>query len=381
MKVEYYRHSLSKEDVKLANRVIKSTFLTTGPMVAEFEKRFASYLNVPQVVGLTSCTGAIHLALLRKGIGPGDEVITTPMTFVATASAIIQTGAKPVLVDVCKKSGLLLPERVEAAITSKTKGIVVVHLYGRMVDMTAFSALAKKYGLALIEDSAHCIEGKRNGIRPGQLSDAACFSFYATKSMTCGEGGALACRSEDDASWFKSARHHGISRDAYKRYAQEYEHWDMEMMGWKYNMSDIQAALLINQIDRLGDNLRRRQEMEKLYRECLIDVEGLEFVEPPGEKEVSGHHLFTILVPKTVSRDRVLKEMQEKEIGCAVNYRAIHTLRYFREHFGYKPEDLPVAYEMGERTLSLPLYPRLSEKNVRLVCRTLKKVIKEASSG
>jgi dTDP-4-amino-4,6-dideoxygalactose transaminase len=378
MKVEYYRHSLSKEDLKLANKVMKSTFLTTGPMVSEFEKKFSDYLKLPGVVGLTSCTGAIHLALLRKGIGPGDEVITTPMTFVATAAAIIQTGAKPVLVDVCKRSGLLLPESVERAITSKTKGIVVVHLYGRMVDMAAFSALARKHGLALIEDAAHCIEGMRKGIRPGQLSDAACFSFYATKSMTCGEGGALACRSEDDASWYRSARHHGISKDAYKRYTKEYTHWDMEMFGWKYNMSDIQAALLMNQIDRLGENLRKRQELEGLYRESLKDVEGLDFIEPVEDEEVSGHHLFTVLVPKTVSRDRVLKGMQEKGIGCAVNYRAIHTLRYFREHFGYRPEDLPAAYEIGERTLTLPLYSKLSEKSVNLVCKTLIEVIKEA---
>ena len=175
------------------------------------------------------------------------------MTFVATTTAILQAGAIPIFIDVCRKCGLILPEMVETAITEKTKAILPVHLYGRMADMRGFSRLAKKHKLVLIEDSAHCIEGKRQGVRPGQLSHAACFSFYPTKSMTCGEGGALACGSQDDASWYRSARHHGISKNASFRYTQKYEHWDMEIMGWKYNMDDIQAALLIHQIDRLND--------------------------------------------------------------------------------------------------------------------------------
>ena len=263
-KIEFYKHNLTKDDLTTANEVMRSIFLTTGPMVEKFEKKFAQYLNIAEVVGLTSCTGALHLALLRHGIGPGDEVITTPMTFVATATAILQAGATPVFVDVCPKNGLLLPEAVETAITKKTKAIIPVHLYGRMVDMRGFAVLAKKYNLVLIEDAAHCIEGVRDGIRPGQLSDAACFSFYATKNITCGEGGALACKSEEDASWYRSARHHGISKNASSRYTKKYEHWDMEMMGWKYNMDDIQAALLINQIDSLNDYNRQRQDIEML---------------------------------------------------------------------------------------------------------------------
>jgi len=374
-KIKFFLHNLTDEDITLAASVMRSEFLTTGPMVAEFENRFAQYLNIQNVVALTSCTGALHLALLRHGIGAGDEVITTPMTFVATVTAILETGARPVFVDVSPKSGLLLPNMVEEAITTRTRAILVVHLYGRMVDMIGFETVAKKHHLVLIEDSAHCIEGKRDGVSPGKLSNVSCFSFYTTKSITCGEGGAIACRSSEDADWYRSARHHGISKNAASRYFKKYEHWDMEMMGWKYNMSDIQAALLLNQINRLNEYRQRRENLENLYRKYLRNIEGLDFIEEAGKNEVSGHHLFTILVPTRISRDEVLTKLQERGIGCAVNYRAIHTLKYFREKFGYRPEDFPNAYEIGERTISLPLYPRLSEKEVERVCNTLKDIL------
>ena len=375
-KIEFFKHNLTKDDIALANQVMRSVFLTTGPMVAQFEKKFAKYLTIAEAVGLTSCTGALHLALLRYGVGPGDEVITTPMTFVATATAIIQAGAKPVFVDVCPKSSLLLPGAVEAAITEKTKAIIPVHLYGRMVDMRGFATLAKKYDLVLIEDAAHCIEGMRDGVRPGQLSNAACFSFYATKGMTCGEGGALVCKLHEDASWYRSARHHGISKNASSRYTKKYEHWDMEMMGWKYNMDDIQAALLINQIERLDKNRKRRHHVEMLYRQLLRNIKGLDFIEPPGANEISGHHLFTVLLTKKFSRDEVLHKLQEQGIGCAVNYRAVHTLSYFKKTFGYRSKDFPVAYEIGNRTISLPIYPALNDEQVKQVCRTLKTILR-----
>lgn len=374
-KIEFFKHNLSSDDITSVNRVIQSLFLTTGPMVEDFEKRLAEYLKIEEAVGLTSCTGAIHLALLRHGIGAGDEVITTPMTFVATATAILQAGATPVFVDVCPKSGMVLPETVRAAVTERTKAILPVHLYGRMADMVGLSEVAQEYKLVLIEDAAHCIEGVREGVKPGQLSDAACFSFYATKSMTCGEGGALACKSTEDASWYRSARHHGITRNASDRYTKKYEHWDMVEMGWKYNMDDIQAALLIPQIGRLNDYRQRRQNLETLYRELLMDIGDFDFMEAPQKNEISGHHLFTILLPKKVSRDQVIEKMEANGIGCAVNYRALHTLTYFKEKFGYKPEDFPIANEIGNRTISLPLYPKLSEEEVKIVCDVLKKVL------
>jgi dTDP-4-amino-4,6-dideoxygalactose transaminase len=193
--------------------------------------------------------------------------------------------------------------------------------------------------------------------------------------MTCGEGGALVCRSSEDAVWYHAARHHGISKNASYRYGKKYEHWDMEMMGWKYNMDDIQAAILLGQIDRLNDYRQRRQDLETLYRELMRDIDGLDFMEAPQKDEISAHHLLTILLPKKVSRDQVIKKMEENGIGCAVNYRALHTLTYFKEKFGYRSEDFPIANEIGNRTMTLPLYPKLSEGEVRTACKTLKKIM------
>lgn len=376
MKIEFFKHHLNEADIISASRVMRSIFLTTGPVVSEFEKKFADYLGIREAVGLTSCTGAMHLALIKNGVGPGDEVITTPLTFVATATAILEAGAKPVFVDVCPRSGLLLPEKVERVITKKTKAILPVHLYGRMVDMCGFSRLARCRKLVLIEDAAHCIEGVRDGVRPGQLSDAACFSFYATKSMTCGEGGAVACMSGKDADWYRSARHHGITRNAAYRYTRGYKHWDMEFLGWKYNMDDIQAALLVHQIKRLDKNRNMRQKLEGTYRELLSGVDGLEFLDPPGKNEKSGHHLLTVLLPRHVDRDKVLTKLTQEGIGCAVNYRAVHTLLYFKKTFGYASSDYPVAHDIGQRTISLPLYPKLSCDKVGVVCSRLRQIIK-----
>jgi dTDP-4-amino-4,6-dideoxygalactose transaminase len=376
-KVEFFRHEISDTDIESVVQVLKTPFLTTGPRVKLFEEKLAALLGVKEGVGLTSCTGALHLALLRYGIGPGDEVITTPMSFVATASAVIEAGAVPVFVDVCPKTGFITPDTAQKAITKKTKAILPVHLYGRMVDMKGFHALAKAHNLILIEDAAHALEAERDGIRPGQLSHAACFSFYATKGMTCGEGGALACQTEEDGVWYRSARHHGISKNAASRYTKRYEHWDMEMMGWKYNMDDIQAALLINQIDRVHGYRARREELTTLYRKHLSGICGLELLESAGTNEKNACHLMTPLLPRGCNRDDVLNKLQEAGIGCAVNYRAVHTMTYFKNSFNFEPEDFPVAYDIGCRTITLPLYPSLADESVEFVCKTLGQILSE----
>lgn len=370
-KIEFYKHNLDESDIAAVNDVLRSYFLTTGPVVGKFENKFANYLQVREAVGVTSCTAALQLALMRHGIGVGDDVITTPMTFCATATAIIQAGANPVFVDVSPRTGMIEPAAVAFALTPKTKAIIPVHLYGRMADMKGFMKLAEKHDLVLIEDAAHATEAMRDGIRPGQCSHAACFSFYATKGMTSGEGGAIACNSQEDAAWYRSARHHGISKNASLRYTEKYQHWDMEMMGWKYNMDDIQAALLLNQINRLDEYRSKRCKLETQYRELLADVEGLEFIDSTLPYELSGHHLFTTLLPRDVERDSVLHRLQEKGIGCAVNYRAVHNLTFFKKSFGYKPADFPCANEIGERTISLPMYPKLTEEEVEVVSKTL----------
>ncbi|MBW1994243.1 MAG: DegT/DnrJ/EryC1/StrS aminotransferase family protein [Deltaproteobacteria bacterium] len=373
MKVEFFRHDLTQDDIERVSGVLRSTFLTTGPVTERFEKDFSRYTGLAHVVGLNSCTAALHLSLLALGIGPGDEVITTPMTFIATATAIMHAGAKPVFIDVEKDSGLMDVSKIEAAITARTKAIIPVHLYGSMVDMRGLRKIAKRFHLKVIEDAAHCIEGTRDGYRPGQLSDAVCYSFYATKNMTCGEGGAVATEDSDLAQAVRCLRLHGMSKDAATRYKGKYQHWDMARLGWKYNMHDISAALLIGQIPRLDKNLQHRQTICRLYDKELSKIESIQI---PQSKGISARHLYTIWVDPE-KRDRLLHGLHAKGIGVAVNYRAVHTLSFFRKAFSYKAHDFPNAYNIGRRTLSLPLYPQLSKSQINYVIESVKSILSE----
>jgi dTDP-4-amino-4,6-dideoxygalactose transaminase len=217
LKVEFYKHNLGAEENQKVLECLSGIFLTTGQYVKDFESRFAQYLGLKHVIGLTSCTAALHLSLLGLDIGPGDEVITTPMTFIATANAILYVGATPVFIDIDPQTGLMDPHLIEAAITPSTKAIIPVHLYGQMCDMKAISGIARKHNLKIIEDCAHCVEGIRDGVRPGQLSDAACYSFYATKNLTCGEGGAVGCNDDRLAERILLLRQHGMSKSAADR--------------------------------------------------------------------------------------------------------------------------------------------------------------------
>jgi dTDP-4-amino-4,6-dideoxygalactose transaminase len=370
MRVEFFRHNLEESDIESCAGVLRSVFLTTGPVTAEFEKKFAQYMGLKETVGVNSCTAALHLSLLALGIGPGDEVITTPMTFIATATSIMHTGATPVLVDVEESTGLIDVTKVEEAITPRTKAIMPVHLYGSMVDMKSLRDIADKHGLKIVEDSAHCIEGERDGIRPGHLGDAACFSFYATKNLTAGEGGTIATNSHELAEKVRVLRLHGMSKDAARRHTGHYQHWDMISLGWKCNMDDIHASLLVGQLDNLDRYLQRRRTLWETYNEGLADILSIRIPKAPGE---SARHLYTIWVdPKR--RDDMLHRIQDKDIGVAVNYRAIHTLTYFRDVFGFRPDDFPVAKRIGESTISLPLYPKLKNTEVNYVVESIKEI-------
>jgi len=373
MKVEFYKHNISEEEKKNVLECLDGIFLTTGSYVAEFEERFASYLNLKYAVGLSSCTAALHLSLLALGIGEGDEVITTPMTFIATATAIMHTGAKPVFVDVEADTTLINPDRIESAITERTKVIIPVHLYGQMCDMKRIRAIADKYNLKIVEDAAHCIEGKRDGVCPGQLGDVACFSFYATKNITCGEGGAIATNDKNLAKRVKLLRTHGMSKEAADRYTGEYRHWDMEACGWKYNMDNIQAALLLPQLRKIDDQWEKRDDLYKKYTNYLSKISEIDSPKIVSNSK-SAFHLFTIWVDEN-RRDEFLKKMGKIGIGVAVNYRAIHLLTYFRNTFGFTKGDFPLAERIGDRTISLPFYTRLRSRDIKYVVSTLKSIL------
>lgn len=369
MNIEFFRHDLGEAELEAIKEVLAGPILTTGETVARFERRFADYLGRQHALGLNSCTGALHLSLLALGIGPGDEVITTPMTFVATSTAILEAGAKPVFVDVEPDTGNLDAGCIEGAITERTRAILPVHLYGQMCDMRAIRDIADRYELSIIEDSAHCVEGKRDGIQPGELGDTACFSFYATKSLACGEGGAVVTDDDALAEKLRLMSLHGMTKTASDRHREGYQHWDMVGFGWKYNMSNIQAALLMPQLDRLESKWSAREALAKRYESTLAGIAGLSL-----PKTLSGvrhaRHLFPIWVGDG-RRDAVVQGLQEQGVGATVNYRAIHLLTYLQQELGYKREDFPNAERIGDSTISLPFYSSLPEEHVDIVAGTL----------
>ena len=374
MKVDFYRHNLGEREVQRLREVLGGIILTTGTYVADFEARFSEYLGCAHTIGVTSCTAALHLSLLGLDIGPGDEVITTPMTFMATSNAIIHAGATPVFVDVEPDTGNLDASRIEAAITPRTKAVMPVHLYGQMCDMRAIRGIADRHGLAVIEDCAHCIEGIRDGVRPGQLGDAACFSFYATKNITSGEGGAITVHSPELAARLRSLRLHGMTSGAAERHL-HFRHWDCEEIGWKYNMDNIQAALLPDQIREMEDWLTRREAICQRYEEAFAGVAGLRTLKVVGSSgskasNRSARHLFTLLVDPR-HRDALLETIQGAGVGVAVNYRAVHLLKVYRKRFGFERGTFPVAEQIGDATITIPLFPSMTDAEVAYVIDTV----------
>jgi dTDP-4-amino-4,6-dideoxygalactose transaminase len=369
-KVPFFMHDLGQAELDAIAEVLAGPILTTGEWVTRFEQRFAEYLGVSQAIAVTSCTGALHLSLLALGIGAGHEVITTPMTFIATATAIIEAGARPVFVDVEPGTGNLDASLIEAAITERTRAIIPVHLYGQMCDMRALREIADHYGLAIIEDAAHCVEGARDGVRTGQLGDTACYSFYATKNLTCGEGGAVVTNNDNLADKLRLLRLHGMNKNANDRHREGYKHWDMTVLGWKYNMDNIQAAMLLPQLGRIEENWDKRRRVAKYYQEHLWDIPSLS-----QPKTLAGvdhaWHLFPVWI-QDGQRDRVVQNLQANGISVMVNYRAIHLLTYFRETFGFQPGDFPIAERIGDASLSLPFYPNMPLEHVDRVIDQLR---------
>ncbi|HEY3028088.1 MAG TPA: DegT/DnrJ/EryC1/StrS family aminotransferase [Pyrinomonadaceae bacterium] len=373
MKVPFFMHDLGQAELAAIAEVFANPILTTGEWVARFERTFSDYLGVRHAIAVTSCTGALHLSLVALGIGPGDEVITTPMTFIATATAIMEAGARPVFVDVEPQTGNLDASLIEAAITEHTRAIIPIHLYGQMCDMKAVRKIADSYGLAVIEDAAHCVEGSRDGIRTGQLGDTACYSFYATKNLTCGEGGAVVTNDDSLAEKLRLLRLHGMNKNADDRHREGYKHWDMTMLGWKYNMDNIQAAMLLPQMDRLEENWRKRQALAHYYEQRLWDIPDLTRPKSlPGVEH--SWHLFPVWIGAG-RRDEVIQKLQDRGISVMVNYRAIHMLTYFRETFGFRAGDFPVAERLGDANLSLPLYPNMPTEHADIVAEALAQIL------
>ncbi len=374
-RIEFYRHNIGKKEYRKLKKTLKSIFLTTGPVTKEFENKLAEYLKVKNVIGVYSCTAALFLSLKALGIKEGDEVITTPLTFVATPNSILHCGAKPVFVDVEKETGNIDISKIENKITEKCRAILPVHLYGVMCNMERLKEIADRYNLKLIEDSAHCIEGEYNGIKPGNLSDAACFSFYTTKNITSGEGGAIATNNDEIAENLKILRLHGMDRSAEKRYTEKFVKYDVPVLGYKFNMFDIQAALLIPQLERIEKIWKQKEAIYDYYIKKLSEIDEIHI--PYVDKNVKHSlHLFTIRVHPTI-RDLLVDYLQQNGIGVAINYIPVHLMKYYRENFGFKIGDFPVAEEIGKTTITLPFYPKLKFSEIDYIVKVLKKGISQ----
>jgi len=372
--IEFYRHNLTSKDKNACLKILDSIFLTTGEAVKTFEQKFADYMGAKYCVGLSSCTDALFLSLKYFGIGPGEEVVTTVFSFAATSNPIEHCGAKTVFVDVEKDTGNIDANLIEKAITPRTRAIIVVHLYGLMCDMKKIHSIAKKHNLKVIEDCAHCIEGMRDGVRPGQLGDIACFSFYATKTITSGEGGAITTNDAKAYEWLLRARLHGMHKNAVDRYSKRYEPNNMEFLGYKCNMTNIAASLLLGQLERIQSLLKKRELIAKLYHHGFAKNPRVQ-TPATAPNSVHARYLFTIWVDPR-KRNEYISKLQDAGIRVSVHFMPISLLTYYKKKYGHKRGDFPVAEKIGDSTISLPFYPKLTAKEIRYIIDSVNAIIR-----
>jgi dTDP-4-amino-4,6-dideoxygalactose transaminase len=361
---------IEEEDIAEVVATLRSGWIGMGPRTIQFERDFVAYTGAKHAIAVNSCTAALHLGLIAAGVGPGDEVITTPLTFAATANVIEHVGARPVFADIDRRTQNLDPARVAEQITPRTKMIVPVHMLGRAAEMDPLLALAAEHGLKVMEDAAHAVETVYRGRHAGTLGHFAAFSFYANKNVTTGEGGMLTTDDDAAAEHIRRLRLHGISKDAWKRYSSEgFTPYELVEPGYKYNMLDLTAALGLGQLRRVEENWRIRERLVALYNEGLSEVPGLTIpaLEPLGPGDRHAWHLYTIaldLEGLTLGREAFIDALQARNIGSGIHYTALHMQGYYRERYGYGRGDLPNAEWVSDRTVSLPLSPAMTDEDV-----------------
>ena len=371
---------ISDAEVQAVGDAVRSGWWAKGPRTIQFEKEFAAYVGAKHCIGVNSCTAALHLALQTAGIGPGDEVITTPLTFASTANTILHMGATPVFADIDPDTGLIDPEQIERKITDRTRAVVPVHYSGLACDLRAIHALCDAHGLFLSEDAAHAVETRYEGELIGHHPrGAVSYSFYATKNLACGEGGAFVTDDDELAAKARVLSCHGMSAGAWNRYGKEGSwRYDIEEPGYKYNMFDIQAALALTQLHRMDDMQRRRFAAVKVYEEAFADVPQLRLQKTPAYCKHSRHLYVLRVVPEalTISRDQFIEELKARNVGVSVHFIALHTMSAYVKRFGYKPEDFPKAYAFSESEISLPLSSTLGVENAGYVADAVLDIVR-----
>jgi dTDP-4-amino-4,6-dideoxygalactose transaminase len=371
---------LGQEEYDEVLDTLKSGWIGTGPKVQVFEAAFARYIGAPFAIAVSSCTAALHLALIALGIGPGDEVITSPLTFAATANVIIHQGATPVFADVDPATLNLLPSAVAQSITTRTKALLPVHFGGLPCEMQALRALAQQHGLAIVEDAAHAIGARLKGQMIGSSGNPVCFSFYANKNLTTAEGGMITTEDPHIAEQVRIYRLHGMSSDAWRRFAgPELILSDVIYPGFKYNMTDIQASLGIHQLCRQEEFWQRRAAHAAAYDQAFSGFPGIRTqYRPTVEDSRHALHLYVIILDPArfrASRDQIVRALLAENIGVAIHYRALHTHPYYAQRFGYQPDDFPVARGIGDNIFSLPISPGMTSQDVDDVIEATRKVL------
>ena len=377
--IPFHAPEIGDAEIESVVETLRSGWLTSGTKVKRFEDDFAEYVGSKHAVAVNSGTAALHLALDAIGIRQDDEVIVPTMTFTATAEVVLYFKAKPVLVD-CQEDTLNLdPKQIEAAITSKTKAIIPVHFGGQPCDMTPILEIAKTHKLYVVEDAAHALPASYEGKKIGTIGDITCFSFYATKTITTGEGGMATTENSEWAERMRMMSLHGISHDAWKRYTKEGS-WYYEILnpGFKYNLTDIAAAIGIEQLKKCDEFRKAREKIAKIYDTSFAD---LEEIHTPVRRSDTEHawHLYVIqlnLDHLQITRNQFIDALREEGIGTSVHFIPLHLHPYYRDNFGYQPSDFPNASSAFERIVSLPIYPKMTEADGESVIGAVRKVVK-----
>ncbi len=370
--------SIGEEEISEISRTIRSGWIGTGPQVKRFEEMFREFKRCRHAIALSSCTAALHLSLLALNIKPGDEVVTTPLTFAATANTIVHVGAKPVFADVRRETMNIDPVEIKEKISEQTKAIIPVHLAGRPCEMDSLMELANSSHLHVIEDAAHAIEACYKGKSIGTIGDFGCFSFYVTKNITTAEGGMLVTDRDAWASEIKSLALHGLTHDAWQRFSDEgFKHYQVVCAGFKYNMTDIQASMGIRQFEKIAERAQRRNEIWEIYHQSFQDLPLiLPAPIPPDQRHA--RHLYTPLLDLErvrCTRDEFLEALHKENIGAGIHYISLHLHPFYQRVFGYRQGEFPNAEFISDRTFSLPFSAKLSDRDVEDVIKAVKKIL------
>ena len=372
---------IGEEEIAEVVDTLRSGWIGTGPKVAAFEEAFKAYVGAEHAIAVSSCSAALHLSALVSGVEPGDEIVTTPMTFCATVTAIVHAGATPIFTDVDPQTMNIDPAGLEAAIGPRTKAVIPVHFAGRPCAMGDILAIARRHGLMVIEDAAHAIESRTPHGKVGAIGDLTCFSFYVTKNVVTAEGGMITTDRADWVDRLKTSALHGMNRDAWRRYSDAgFKHYQVELPGFKYNMTDIQASLGLHQLHRVGDNLARREAIWARYDEAFADLP-LATPPAPAAGEIHARHLYTVMVDEGevgIGRDEFQQQLHEFNIGTGIHYIAAHLHPYYARTWGFRHGDFPAAEYISDRTLSLPLGAGLGDGDVEDVVSAVARVVAAA---